>query len=350
MNECQTTWISQAFVDWLATQENCAVAAARERCGEIASQVSAAVHAVARQVCGHALEADDSRLLPYAKRVWDCIEYHWRRWSTQGPIRWADLMARLRAGDLGLSSYAEARGGRQIVARDLIREVVLAQALGEQEPCAAELFEREYMPIVRAVACRVGGARGLEAVDNFAAELVLPRDARPPRIALFRGRAPLASWLRAVVINYCTSRSRQRDAVTMETLPERPVTDRPSACTDRSECEGLLRPLFTGAVDGVEPEDRLLIKLLVLEEVPQHQVARCLGVHSGNVTRRRQRVTSAIWQAVQQAAARHEQPRRVSECLDLILAGDDRDLRRELGAALADAVRQPAAVDREDHA
>jgi hypothetical protein len=68
------------------------------------------------------------------------------------------------------------------------------------------------------------------------------------------------------------------------------------------------------------------------------------------VTRRRQRVTSAIWQAVQKAAVRHGQPRRVSECLDLILAGDDPDLRRELGAALADAVRQPAAVDREDYA
>jgi RNA polymerase sigma factor (sigma-70 family) len=222
----------------------------------------------------------------------------------------------------------------QATHRTLLEEVVLAQALESREPVAARTFDQEYMPRVKAVAARMSGPQGLDAIENFAAELIMPREGRPPRIAGYQGRTSLLGWLKAVVANCLVSRARRRDFERGNELDDF-ADPRPVTANNTTDCEGFLRPVFRQAVDRLSGEDRLLIKLLLIDEVPQKQIACCLGIHSGNITRRHQRITSAIWAHVREANGQT----RYQECLESVLAGDDRDLGQTLGATLASALQ-----------
>ena len=273
----------------------------------------------------------------YARRLWTCLEFHWRRLGANQTITFAELVPRLESGELGYRTVRD----------NVLQDVVMAEALTQHEPRAAEMFEREFMPVVRAVARRVGGPRAVDAVDNFGAELVLPRDERPPRMAQFQGRTPLAAWLRSVVTNYCLSQLRKRQEVTLDQVPERGCEEDPAARADRNPCERLLREVISPVVHGLAAEDRLLITMLVLDEVPQQQLAHSLGVHSGNVTRRRQRISTTIWQEIQTTAEKRGSRQQVTHCLELVLAGGDRDLQQSLGAALTNSFRGTAAEDTE---
>ena len=92
----------------------------------------------------------------------------------------------------------------------------------------------------------------------------------------------------------------------------------------------------------------LLLKLLVLDDVPQQSVARALGIHSGNVTRRRQKAAERIWQQVQVVSQDSGQAGPVQDCLELVLTGEDRELRVALGSMLAQALPDPTAIKEGD--
>ena len=100
----------------------------------------------------------------------------------------------------------------------------------------------------------------------------------------------------------------------------------------------LLQPLLSKAIGKLDPEDRVLIKMLLMDEVPQKQLADSFGIHSGNLTRRKQRIAGGIWQSVQQLAQATARPKRVEECLQLAPAGPDRELKQRLGQVLSQAL------------
>ncbi len=203
------------------------------------------------------------------------MEYHWKRLSEMQTMAFAQLAARLEAGDLGYERSSA----------NVLLEITLAQALELRNQEAALMFETEYIPFVTSIARRLGGQRAVDVFDNFTAELILPRADSSPRISGYHGRTSLRSWLRAVVANLWVSRQRKREAVTLNVLPEPEVAD-PTATLDHRPCVQLLRPLFRQAVGQLEAEDRLLIKMLLIDEVPQKELAESLGIHSGNLTRR----------------------------------------------------------------
>lgn len=217
----------------------------------------------------------------------------------------------------------------------VLRDVVLAQLLEMKDSKAASLFEKQYMPLVRVVANRAGGRTALDSVENFSADLILPRGDRPPKIATYQGKTLLKSWLRTVVVNFCVSGFRRMRESTPESLPEPVVTPRIEMSTDKGHCEGMLRPVFSQTVSGLKNEDRMLISMLVLDEVPQKELARTLGINSGNVTRRRQKIIATIWNRMNELAEERKSERSFAECLELVLAGESRELRDALASLLA---------------
>jgi len=108
----------------------------------------------------------------------------------------SEVVRRLEAGQLGYREFTA----------NVLQDVALAQAMEQGENRAAEMFDSDYMPVVRRVAQQAGGSR---AVDNLVAELILPRGDRPPKIALFQGRTPLASWLRSNVVRTSAPRDQR---------------------------------------------------------------------------------------------------------------------------------------------
>jgi RNA polymerase sigma factor (sigma-70 family) len=304
--------------------------------GELEGALGEVIARLTPQVCDRRIAPTESGHALYLGRLWVCVEYHAARFGEGRPIPPAQVIERLENGDLG---EVKVRG-------NLLRDVVLAQALQLGEARAAEVFEAEYMPVVRSMARHVGGKRAVDAVENFAAELVLPREGREPRIATYQGRTTLAHWLGPVVANAWRTELRHRRP-TISILPEPEggespgVRPQPAAASaaELDQCEELLRPIFLAVGRLLEPEDRLLLQMLMLDGVPQKDLARSLGLNSGTITRRRQRAVETILGGTRRLAGQCQRPRQVEDCLGLLLAGDDPELRRGLADVLAAGLR-----------
>ncbi|MBI1312083.1 sigma-70 family RNA polymerase sigma factor [bacterium] len=318
--------------DWVARQEGCSRSDLAGRLEQIWRHLVKTTEEIYAELHVRQSTTPDAVVV---QRVWNCVYCHWRRASEQASLSFEAVLELVHS----------ASGGEGAGEHSILKDVVFAQALQNGDGWAAERFETEYMPIVRAVARRAGGQRAMDRVDNFAAELILPRDQRPPRIAGFQGRTTLKAWLRAVVANYCISDFRKQREVTLEAEIDRSVDVETEELADQSQCETLLRPVFQQVVGVLEHEDRVLITMLILDNVPQKNLATSLGINSGNVTRRRQRIVQSLCDQMADLAAREQAEQSFSDCLDLILTGRDRALRERLSEVLAGGFRSSSSSE-----
>ncbi|MBL9124176.1 MAG: hypothetical protein JNG90_11130, partial [Planctomycetaceae bacterium] len=171
------------------------VALAAELNGELERRVAALV----AQLRGGSGSGSAADLAPYRARAWQCVAHHVDQFLESRAMSFSEVLDQLEKGQLAYGP----------VGVNVLAEVVLAQGLEQGEPAAARRFESDYMPAVRQAARKVGGERAIDAVDNFAAELVLPREDRASRLSTFVGRTPLATWLRTVVVNYWITQTRR---------------------------------------------------------------------------------------------------------------------------------------------
>jgi RNA polymerase sigma factor (sigma-70 family) len=324
-----------SLAKWMASQEGCSDEQVVDCQKRWVREFHELLERMASGVCD-SWPLDDCEYDAYGLRVWTCLEHHWRRLAKDEPVSFRQARDRFESGDLGVS----------VGQANLLAEVMLAQALEFKQGKAAVLFEDQYMPDVRRIARRAGGERAVDGVDNLLADLILPRESArygtlPPRIASYQGRTSLRSWLRVVVANRTASEARRK---THSALPaDALIAERDAAmATPTCDCEGLLGPVFREAVATLAADDRLLVKMLTLDGVPQQALAKSLGIHSGNITRRRQRALQRIFEHV--ASAGHASPARArfEECLQSVLAGENPQLQRALGGLLRTAFDQSA--------
>jgi RNA polymerase sigma factor (sigma-70 family) len=283
---------------------------------------------------------NDLRLEPYAARLWKTIDLQAQRRSmVSSDIKHLrGFVSELENGHLYY--------GR--VDANILDDVVVAQGLELGVNEAARAFERSYMPYASAWAEQFAGARGQDAVENLAADLVLPRKDRPPKIATFRGLTPLKSWLRSVVTNRCVSLLRSRQEVSMNETHEILGSDTVTSAAAAMECEEKLAPAFEKAVHELSLDDRVLLKMLILDGVPQKELAVAYGVDSGTLTRRRQRAGASLLSKIRQIGTTKEEPTAVRECLELLLAGESRQLQLRLAGLLAVEIGQSLEPTRDE--
>ena len=313
--------------DWICQQESCPASLAASRVALIEKSIVDAVRRTLGRMTARVVPEDGARFEPYLRRWWTCVEYHWRNAATVSRSSYSVLASQLETFE---TSGAKLRA-------NLLRDVVLAEALEQCEPRAAELFEQEYAAMIRATAQRVGGPRSAEAVENFAAQLILAEPGKASKLSKYQGRTALGLWLKTVVMNYCRSQFRSAHAKTASLQVEPMASSLPAevdAATDHHECHDLLRPIFRSALATVDTADRVLVKMLVLDGVPQKELAGSLGIHTGNLGRRRDRAAAQIFQAIRAAVMQNAEHRRADECLELVVAGDNLALRQALGEIL----------------
>jgi hypothetical protein len=114
------------------------------------------------------------------------------------------------------------------------------------------------------------------------------------------------------------------------------------------ECEEKLAPAFAGAVGELPLEDRVLLKLSILDGVPQKQLAAAYGIDPGNLTRRKQRAAAALLAKIRQIGVAAAAPTAVRECLELLLAGESRTLQLRLAGLLAGQIGQSSEQNGDD--
>lgn len=293
-----------------------------------------------RGVLGQTVSQNEARIDLYAGRLWKTIALQAQRKNVMPAAlpQLRDLVSDLEQGRL---YYGQ-------VDANVLDDVVVAQGLELGENEAARTFERSYMPHARAQADQFAGRRGLDCVDNLAADLVLPRNNRPPKIATYRGLTPLKSWLRSVVLNRCVSLHRGRHDVSMNESHEIMGSDTVTSAAAAIECEEKLSPAFAKAVDEVPLEDRVLLKMLILDGVSQKELAVAYGVDSGTLTRRRQRAGANLLAKIRHIGVSEGAPTAVRECLELLLAGESRQLQLRLASVLAMGIGESLEQNRDE--
>ncbi|MEO0531790.1 MAG: hypothetical protein AAF266_14620 [Planctomycetota bacterium] len=267
----------------------------------------------------------------YTARLWGALQTHIakRKLTPTSVAEIEDLIGRLEEGELHYGRVRE----------NVVADVIVAYGLEQHENRAAETFQKDYMPIVRYHANRFAGQRGVDAVENLAADLVLPREGRPPKIATYRGLTPMKAWLRSVVVNRCVGAHRkQRETNLGDTASDTvamATEDTVIGTAQATDCEQKLAPTFRDAVGKIPTEDRVLLKMLILDGVSQKALAKTHGVDSGTLTRRRQKAAGRLLQEIHTIGRSGEKSGPVNECLELLLAGNVADLQTRLATLLA---------------
>ena len=267
-----------------------------------------------------------------ATRLWFCIEHHWKRLAGSGRMSFENVILQLEKGRFGFTTSPY----------DVLEELAMAQMLEAGSSEAAALFEQRYMPAVRAFAVRAGSTDD-HMVENFAAELVLPRESKPPRIRSFQGRTPFTMWLRAVVANFVVSRRRRSGRESHSVVDEPPAPVERGESLDRAPCERLLGPILHQTIAAIGTESRLLLQMLILDAVPQRALAVSLGIDPGTLTRRRQKAARQVFARFHELATEIGHDRQARECLELVISGDDVELRQRLAELLAGGIKSGAA-------
>lgn len=285
-----------------------------------------AVQRHATRLFDRALSKADADLC--GARLWRCLTYHLNRGGEGEFESLKVLILTCEQGKL-FPGHPE----------NLVADVILAEALQQGQNRAAQYFQERFMPLVRKTAKDIGKERAVIEIENYMADLYLHRDDSSSRISTYKGHTPLKYWLRTVVTNDMLSRNRRKkSSVPIDDAPV--IAAEPAPINIESgDCRALLEPLLSQVVNEISAESRLLLKLLLVDIVPQSQVARTFDLNPGNITRRRNRAVAEICTSLQTAAAARQLQSRVNECLCSVLAGEDAELTYLLGTLVAKGLK-----------
>lgn len=258
-----------------------------------------------------AIGPEDPRAPHLCRRLWQCWRHHWQQAcevSPEGKVDGQEVASRIRAGE----GYA---GGKRL-GGDPLSDVVLAEAVLAREPKATEYLEEQYRPFC------IAQGRGIDRrVDEDAYDWwcqLLDRLAgysrSPGKLASFSGRCGLKFWLGRVARNFAHDAVRPHDDP-RESEAERVAPESQSAEVD--DCLGLLGQFVRQGLESLPNDDRLLLCLLLVDELPGKDVAGIFDIVPGNVSRRRAKAEMRLRERLQEAAEERGNP-DVGDCLELV--------------------------------
>jgi RNA polymerase sigma-70 factor, ECF subfamily len=178
-------------------------------------------------------------------------------------------------------------------------DLALACACRAGHDGAWEHFIRELRPALYASARTIAGDDGRELADSLYAELFgLPGadGERRSLLAYYHGRSRLITWLRSVMVQRLIDRRRAN--ARFEPLDDDEPLDVPStaAATDpeRQRLSGLAQQALDAAIDGLEPKDRLRLRLYYGQDLTLARIGRLLGESEATVSRKLERARRGL--------------------------------------------------------
>ena len=248
------------------------------------------------------------------QRLWICWRHHWQQaveMAADGRADGQEVAQRIRTGQ----GY---RRGQQL-GGDSLRDVVLAEAVLARDPAATACFEEEYKSF-----CIKQGRKVNPQVDQDPDDFwcgLLDRlagySSPPGKLAQFVGRCGLRNWLGRTANNFAcdyppqltSSGSEVEDVIGPTPPDESPETD---------ECLKLLAQFVRQALDDLPSEDRLVLYLVHVDQLPGKEVAKVFGIAAGNVSRRKEKATDRLRVAMEGHATASERQCGYRDCLELL--------------------------------
>lgn len=200
---------------------------------------------------------------------------------------------------------------------NLWEDVTLAALLLLHDELAARLFCDRYAQQVSGWEHRY--SRGASfSVEEFLADLLLPRGDAGPRISRYAGRGPLDGWLRQVYVSICHKRREQQAGPAGKQLLATQSNsadlgyaasvesdeDPPDERYARHECAELLAPLISKCMGVLDDAHRQVLLMSVVDGVQQKKIAKLYGVADYKITRMKQAAIKRVRDAFVEAARR----------------------------------------------
>jgi RNA polymerase sigma factor (sigma-70 family) len=191
---------------------------------------------------------------------------------------------------------------------DLLREVVLVEAVLQYDNQAAEFFLAEFRPTIEKTLLHLGGQRAVHELDAIVNDLLVPRDSKPPRLDNFHGKAPLNTWLRTVIRRLWTDLAR-RNQKSLEhgegkhaDLDEAVQTDPDPSPEELAEYNDLrergadlIVRQFLDLFASVPDRNELLAwQMACLDGIPQKNLAALFRCHPSTISRYRERMEKKV--------------------------------------------------------
>ena len=284
--------------DWLEGQPG--MESWEEGCRELAEQLGKWLETYSRAVCEAVVRDDHEAWSEHMERLWQCLAYHWQQAAeANGGVPAREVVERIQQGQ----GY---QGGGKL-GGDPMRDVVLAVAMTLRDGTAPTVFEADYYEFSRRLAGKLNHALAKDP-DQWWNELLdhLAGYTSPPgRLRKFLGYSAMQNWLGTVQWNFLRrwleKQSKHGGTIEVGDMEETISTkDRQQVSSESLEH---FVAIVSKAVRKIPKEDLLLIQMCFLEGLKQKEVAAILGIHSGNVGRRLQKVIQQLQANVEAAAA-----------------------------------------------
>lgn len=262
--------------------------------------IDQAIEAATKVLLGNATDSrgvDLTALIPRVRKVVDKYLLRDNENATEQEIR--SFIAGLQIDDLCLVMGCER--GEQSAWDDLVERFAAtvrsaARSATSNEDAAEDLAQSIWAEL-----------HGLKAQE----------DGRPTgKLSYYSGRGSLAGWLRAVVSQLAVDQHRKQSRLVQ--TEEDSDFDRMAADLHKDEhsstvlhvgspAEAIenkfaareIKSALTKAVGGLDPEDRLLVKLYYFDELRLREAGAVLGVHEATASRRLTRIHQTLRNEVQ---------------------------------------------------
>ncbi len=208
---------------------------------------------------------------------------------------------------------------------DLLREVMLVEAVLQCDNRAAESFLAEFRPTIEKTLLRLGGKRAVYELDDIVNDLLVPRDSRPPRLDNFHGKAPLNTWLRTVIRRLWTDaarrdqKSRKDGKGKVVDLDDAVTTNRDASPEELAEfndfweqgADLIVRQLLDLFASVADRDELLAWQMVCLDGIQQKDLANLFQCHPSTISRYLKRVEKNV----KEAFAKNDQLRSLVDAM-----------------------------------
>jgi RNA polymerase sigma-70 factor (ECF subfamily) len=275
------------------------------------------------------------------------------RAESGGPVIAAELYARSGAASFGVSveqftailetiqkKYlpdGSAEEKADFCAALRIEELALARACAEGNERAWEEFIHRYRQKMHAMALHItrDGAHAAELADSLFADLygLSGRNGvRNSKFVFYTGRGSLEGWLRTVMSQEFINRYRkQKRSVSLEEQSEEGVQFEAKVPEPVQSLDPRLESATDQALAELSAEDRFTLASYYLDGRTLAEIARALGLHESSVSRRLDRLSTAIRKRILQGL--REQGMSHAQATEALEA-DVRDITLDLRSRL----------------
>lgn len=244
----------------------------------------------------------------------------------------------IQIGEKYLPADAGADEARELYKTLRVADLALARACAAGQEKAWDLFLTRFREKLYDAGRAIAGddSRGRDLADSIYAELygLSERDgARASKLASYTGRGSLDGWLRTVLAQEFVNRYRtQKRLVSLEEKEEDGVTFEAPRQDPQLAVDARLNDALDEVFRDMAAEDRTILAAYYLDKRKLAEIGRMLGFHEATASRKLERITKRLRQALFDALLKRGMSHRQAE---EALETDVRDLQVNVRDRLA---------------